>query len=404
MKILIINCGSSSLKYQLIDMNDESVICSGICDRIGNPSASSITYKKGSEKTRLDVEFPTHTEAFMKLVELMTSGDTAVIADKSEIGAIGHRIVQGAEFFKHSEIVTEAVIQKIDEISPLAPVHNPAHVQGLRCAEQIFGDTPNVVVFDTTFHQTMPPKAYLFGIPYEYYEKYHIRRYGAHGTSHKYVAGIAAQLMGREDIKVVTCHLGNGSSISAVKNGKCIDTSMGLTPLGGVTMGTRSGDLDPSVVCEIQKITGLTGNDLSEYLNKKCGFLGLTKGFSSDKRDLEISVAEPDSPNHELSTIASDIYDYQIKKYIGAYAAAMGGIDCLVFTGGIGENDINVRKDACEDMEFLGIKIDLEKNNRKARGEILDLSVPGSRCKVYVIPTNEELAIARETLALVTAK
>ncbi|MBR6935737.1 MAG: acetate kinase [Clostridia bacterium] len=401
MKILVINCGSSSLKYQLIDMTDESVICSGICDRIGNPASSSITYKTGDRKFKEEVEFPTHTEAFNKLVEMMTSGDSKVIEDKSEIDAIGHRIVQGAEFFKHSELVDEAVINKIDEISPLAPVHNPAHVQGLRCAERIFGSVPNVVVFDTTFHQTMPPKAYMFGIPYEYYEKYHIRRYGAHGTSHKYVAGIASELMGRKDLKIVTCHLGNGSSISAVKNGVCIDTSMGLTPLGGVTMGTRTGDLDPSVVCEISRITGLSGNELSNYLNKQCGFLGMTKGFSSDKRDLELAVADPDDPHNYLSTIASDVYDYQIKKYIGAYAAAMGGIDCLVFTGGIGENDINVRKDACEDMEFFGIKIDLEKNNRKAKGEILYLSVPGSRCKVYVIPTNEELAIARETQELV---
>lgn len=402
MKVLVINCGSSSLKFQLINMEDESVMCKGICDRIGNAAASSISYKTGDKKFEEKVPFPTHAEAFDKLVSMMTSGESQVVADKSEITAIGHRVVQGAEFFKKSEIATEAIIQKIDEISPLAPVHNPAHVQGLRCAQKAFGDIPNVVVFDTTFHQTMPPKAYMFGIPYSFYRDHAIRRYGAHGTSHKYVSETAAQVLGRKDLKIVTCHLGNGSSISAVKDGQCIDTSMGLTPLGGVVMGTRCGDLDPSVVCKMEEITGLHGQAMSEYLNKKCGFLGLTDGFSSDKRDLEISVADPSSENYELSKLASDIFGYQIKKYIGSYSAAMGGLDCIVFTGGIGENDVFVRQDACEGLEYMGVKIDLEKNNVRAR-EIIEISTPDSKVKVLIIPTNEELAIARETKALVEA-
>ncbi|MDD3428707.1 MAG: acetate kinase [Oscillospiraceae bacterium] len=396
MKVLVINCGSSSLKYQLIDMTDERVLCKGLCERIGI-DGSAITHQVGDKKWNEEIAFPTHTEAFMKVVEMMTTGEGAVVKDKSEISAIGHRVVQGAEFFTKSEIVTEDVITKIDELSPLAPVHNPAHVQGLRCAKKVFGDIPNVVVFDTTFHQTMPKQAYMFGIPYEFYEKYAIRRYGAHGTSHRFVSIAAAEYLGRDDLKMVTCHLGNGSSISAVKNGKCIDTSMGLTPLGGILMGTRSGDLDPSVVCYMNELTGISGNDMSDLLNKKSGFLGVS-GVSSDKRDIETAAAE----GNERARLASNMFDYQLKKFIGAYSAAMGGLDCVVFTGGIGENDQPVREKACADMEYLGLKIDTEKN--KIRGqEILDISAPDSKVKVLVICTNEELMIARDTKALVEA-
>lgn len=395
MKILVINCGSSSLKYQLIDMTDESVLCKGLCERIGI-DGSKITHKaKGGEWSQ-EVPFPTHTEAFMKVVEMMTTGEGAVVADKSEISAIGHRVVQGAEFFTKSEIVTDAIIDKIEEIAPLAPVHNMAHVQGLRSAKKVFGaDVPNVVVFDTTFHQTMPPKAYMYGVPYEMYEKYAIRRYGAHGTSHRYVSMAAAKYLGRDNLKMVTCHLGNGSSISAVKNGKCIDTSMGLTPLAGVLMGTRCGDVDPSVVTYMEQKLGFHGQEMADYLNKQSGLLGVS-GVSSDKRDVT-SAAEA---GNERAQLACDMLNYQIKKYVGAYAAAMGGLDCIVFTGGIGENDGGVRAAVCEDMEFLGVKIDLEKNKQRG-ADIIDISADDSRVKVLIVCTNEELMIARDTKALV---
>lgn len=399
MKVLVINCGSSSLKYQLIDMEGERVLCKGLCERIGI-EGSKIVHKAHGKEWEEEVPFPTHTEAFMKVVEMMTSGEGAVVKDKSEISAIGHRVVQGAEFFTKSELVTDAIIDKIEEIAPLAPVHNMAHVQGLRSAKAVFGaNVPNVVVFDTTFHQTMPPKAYMYGVPYEMYEKYSIRRYGAHGTSHRYVSMAAAQYLGKDakDIKMVTCHLGNGSSITAVDGGKCVDTSMGLTPLAGVLMGTRCGDIDPSVVTYMEQKLGIHGQEMADYLNKKSGLLGIS-GVSSDKRDVEKAAAE----GNARAKLASDMLNYQIKKYVGAYAAAMGGIDCLVFTGGIGENDGYVRSEVCRDMEFLGISIDAEKN--KLRGlDINDITGEGSRVKVLVVCTNEELMIARDTKALVEA-
>lgn len=399
MKVLVINCGSSSLKYQLIDMDGEAVLCKGLCERIGI-EGSKIVHKAHGKEWEEEVPFPTHTEAFMKVVEMMTSGEGAVVKDKSEISAIGHRVVQGAEFFTKSELVTDAIIDKIEEIAPLAPVHNMAHVQGLRSAKAVFGaNVPNVVVFDTTLHQTMPPKAYMYGVPYEMYEKYSIRRYGAHGTSHRYVSMAAAQYLGKDakDIKMVTCHLGNGSSITAVDGGKCVDTSMGLTPLAGVLMGTRCGDIDPSVVTYMEQKLGIHGQEMADYLNKKSGLLGIS-GVSSDKRDVEKAAAE----GNARAKLASDMLNYQIKKYVGAYAAAMGGIDCLVFTGGIGENDGYVRSEVCRDMEFLGISIDAEKN--KLRGlDINDITGEGSRVKVLVVCTNEELMIARDTKALVEA-
>ena len=399
MKVLVINCGSSSLKYQLIDMDGEKVLCKGLCERIGI-EGSKIVHKAHGKEWEEEVPFPTHTEAFMKVVEMMTTGEGAVVKDKSEISAIGHRVVQGAEFFTKSEIVTDAIIDKIEEIAPLAPVHNMAHVQGLRSAKAVFGaSVPNVVVFDTTFHQTMPPKAYMYGVPYEMYEKYSIRRYGAHGTSHRYVSMAAAQYLGKDakDIKMVTCHLGNGSSITAVDGGKCVDTSMGLTPLAGVLMGTRCGDIDPSVVTYMEQKLGIHGQEMADYLNKKSGLLGIS-GVSSDKRDVEKAAAE----GNARAKLASDMLNYQIKKYVGAYAAAMGGIDCLVFTGGIGENDGYVRSEVCKNMEFLGISIDAEKN--KLRGlDINDITGEGSRVKVLVVCTNEELMIARDTKALVEA-
>ena len=397
MKVLVINCGSSSLKYQLIDMTDESVLCKGLCERIGI-AGSKITHQVADQKWVAEVAFPTHTEAFMEVVKMMTAGEGAVVKDKSEIDAIGHRVVQGAEFFTKSEIVNDAVIDKIEEIAPLAPVHNMAHVQGLRSAKKVFGTAvPNVVVFDTTFHQTMPKKAYMYGIPYEFYEKYAIRRYGAHGTSHRFVSAVAAEYMGKpaSELKIVTCHLGNGSSITAVDGGKCVDTSMGLTPLAGVLMGTRCGDIDPSVVTYMEQKTGMSGQEMADYLNKQCGLLGVS-GVSSDKRDVEFAAAK----GNERAKLASDMLNYQIKKYVGSYAAAMGGIDCIVFTGGIGENDWKVREEVCKNMDFLGLSIDTEKNHERG-ADIIDITGENSRVKALIICTNEELMIARDTMALV---
>ena len=397
MNVLVINCGSRSLKYQLINMQDESVLCKGLCERIGIDGSRIIHKANGGEWTQ-EVDFPTHTEAFMKVVEMMTQGEGAVVKDKSEISAIGHRVVQGAEFFTKSEIVTDAIIDKIEEIAPLAPVHNMAHVQGLRSAKAVFGENvPNVVVFDTTFHQTMPPKAYIYGVPYEMYEKYSIRRYGAHGTSHRYVSLAAAKYLSRNDLKMVTCHLGNGSSITAVENGKCIDTSMGLTPLAGVLMGTRCGDVDPSVVTYMEQKLGIHGQEMADYLNKNSGLLGIS-GVSSDKRDVESAAQN----GNKRAQLAEDMLNYQIKKYIGAYSAAMGGLDCIVFTGGIGENDCALREAVCDNMEYLGVALDPEKN--KMRGlDINDISAKNSRVKILVVCTNEELMIARDTKELVEA-
>ena len=394
MKVLVINCGSSSLKYQLIDMEGERVLCKGLCERIGI-EGSKITHKANGGEWEQEVPFPTHTEAFMKVVEMMTSGEGAVVKDKSEISAIGHRVVQGAEFFTKSEIVTDAIIDKIEEIAPLAPVHNMAHVQGLRSAKAVFGEkVPNVVVFDTTFHQTMPKKAYMYGVPYEMYEKYSIRRYGAHGTSHRYVSMAAAQYLNDSDLKMVTCHLGNGSSISAVNAGKCVDTSMGLTPLEGLVMGTRSGDIDPAILEYVGKKENKNIDQLMEVLNKKSGLLGISC-LSSDGRDLEDAAAE----GNAKAQLALDIFDYRVIKYVGAYAAVMNGVDAIAFTAGIGENNKELRKNVCANLGYLGVKIDDERNN--VRGEERIISTDDSKVKVLLVPTNEELAIARETLALV---
>lgn len=401
MKILVINCGSSSLKYQLIDMSDESVLCKGNCERIGM-DGSFITHKNDQGKEfKVECPFETHTEAFAQVVQMMTKGEGAIISDIGEISAIGHRIVQGADRFKESVIVTDQVIDTIEEIAPLAPVHNMAHVQGLRSAKKVFGaDVPNVVVFDTAFHATMPKKAYMFAVPYEFYEKHAVRRYGFHGTSHRYVSAKCAQFMGKDikDLKIITCHLGNGSSITAVKGGQVVDTSMGFTPLGGIMMGTRCGDLDPSVVTYMAEVTGIHGNQMSELLNKQSGFLGVS-GISSDNRDIEEAAAA----GNERAQLVSDMLAYQIKKYIGSYTAAMGGLDAVVFTGGIGENAHKVRAAVCADMAFYGIELDPAKNTQRGM-DIMDISAADAKTKTLVICTNEELMIARDTLKVVTAK
>ncbi len=396
MNILVINCGSSSLKYQLIDMNDEKLLCKGLCERIGD-EGSCITHQKDGQKWTETCPMPTHVEAFNKVVEKMTSGEGKAIDDVSEIGAIGHRGVHGGEAFHESVLVTDEVIAEYEKLSPLAPLHNPAGVQGLRCARKVFGDKiPNVLVFDTAFHATMPARAYMYGLPYEYYEKYGVRRYGFHGTSHRYVSLAMANYLGKkpEDVKIVTCHLGNGSSIAAVDGGKVLDTSMGMTPLGGLLMGTRSGDMDPSIPGYLMQQTGMTAAEVDAVMNKKSGLLGVS-GVSSDNRDVR-AAAQSGNPRAQL---AVDMLAYQIRKYIGAYAAAMGGLDAIVFTGGIGENDPLTRGEVCQGLEFLGVQIDQEKNQRRGL-EINDISAPGSRVTVAAICTNEELMIARDTLAL----
>lgn len=398
MIILVVNAGSSSLKYQLINMDDESVIAKGNCDRIGIDG--HISHKTGDGRSfEADCSFPTHTEAFMKLVEALTTGEAKVIDSMDEISAVGHRIVQGADIFDKSVLVTDEVIDKIDELRELAPVHNHAHALALRaCKKVIPENVPQVVVFDTAFHQTMPPKAYMFGLPYEDYETLHVRKYGFHGTSHRFVSAALAEAMGKDikNLKIVSCHLGNGSSITAVNGGKSVDTSMGFTPLDGVVMGTRTGAVDPSAVTFVAAKHGFTASQMSDYMNKKSGFLGVS-GVGSDNRDITDAAAH----GNERAQLVSDMLVYEIKKYIGSYAAAMNGLDAVLFTGGIGENAYDVREKVCEDMEFFGIKLDKSANDGM-RGQLKKISADDSKVEVWVVPTNEELLIARDTLALIS--
>lgn len=398
MRILVINAGSSSLKYQLIDMDNEQVIAKGNCDRIG--IGGHISHKTFDGRTLdIDCDFPTHTEAFQKLIDTMISGDASVIKSVSEISAIGHRIVQGAEIFPVSEIVTPEVIDKIESISDLAPLHNPAHVLALRACQKVFGSAvPEVVVFDTSFHQSMPQSAYMYAIPYEFYEKYHVRKYGFHGTSHRYVSNELARILNRdvESLKIVSCHLGNGSSICCIEGGHSIDTSMGFTPLDGLIMGTRSGAIDASVVTFLADKENISAHEMSELLNKKSGYLGIS-GVSSDNRDLTASANSGDA----RSRLAIDMQRHQIRKYIGAYAALVNGLDAIIFTGGIGENAWDMREDVCTNMEYLGISIDKVKN-KENNGKLCNFSAPDSKVQTWILPTNEELLIARDTLELIS--
>lgn len=398
MIILVVNAGSSSLKYQLINMDDESVIAKGNCDRIGIDG--HISHKTSDGRTLdADCEFPTHTEAFEKLVEALTTGDAAVIKSMDEISAVGHRIVQGAEVFDKTTLVTDEVIQKIDDLKELAPVHNHPHALALwACKKVIPENVPQVVVFDTAFHQTMPPKAYMYGLPYEDYENLHVRKYGFHGTSHRFVSAALAEAMGKDikDLKIVSCHLGNGSSITAIEGGKSIDTSMGFTPLDGVVMGTRTGSVDPSAVTFVADKHHFTPAQMSDYMNKKSGFLGVS-GVASDNRD----ITEAAEHGNARAKLVTDMLVYEIKKYIGSYAAAMNGLDAVIFTGGIGENAYDVRAAVCRDMDFLGIKLD-ETANDGLRGKLTKISASDSKVQVWVVPTNEELLIARDTLALIS--
>ena len=396
MKILVVNAGSSSLKYQLIEMTDEKVIAKGNCERIGIDGHIKHTAFDG-RVYEADCTFPTHTEAFEKVVEVLTTGDAAVIESMDEISAVGHRIVQGAEVFNKTTLVTDEVIQKIDDLAELAPVHNHPHALALWACKKVIPETvPQAVVFDTAFHQTMPEKAFMFGMPYECYEKYHVRKYGFHGTSHRFVTAALAEKLGKDikDLKIVSCHLGNGSSITAVDGGKSVDTSMGFTPLDGVIMGTRSGCVDAYAVTFVAKKLCLSPDEMINYLNKQSGFLGIS-GISSDNRDIEAAAKE----GNKRAQLVGEMLNYEIKKYIGSYTAAMGGLDAVIFTGGIGENADAVRAGACEGMEYFGIKLDKELN-AKVRGDFVKISTDDSKTQVWVVPTNEELLIARDTKEL----
>ena len=396
MKILVINCGSSSLKYQFIDMETEEVISKGLCERIGI-NGSLLTHKAvGKDDFVLEQEMPNHTVAVKLVMDALTDKDHGVISDVSEIAAIGHRVLHAGTVYSDPVIVTEDVKKVIRDCFDLGPLHNPANLMGIEACEEAMPGTPNVAVFDTGFGMVMPPKAHMYAIPYEYYEKYSIRRYGFHGTSHKYVSGETIRFgeLPEGHRKVIVCHLGNGSSISASIDGKCVDTSMGLTPLEGLIMGTRSGDIDPAVIQFIANHENKSVDEILNLLNKKSGVLGLS-GVSSDFRDLDKAEAE----GNERAKLANDAFKYRVIKYIGAYVAAMNGVDAIAFTAGVGENSSSTRKAICENLEYLGIKIDDAAN--KERGKNMLISTPDSKVKVFVIPTNEELAIAKDTLALV---
>ncbi len=397
MNILLINAGSSSLKYQLFDMTDESVIAKGNCERIGI-DGSILTHKPtNGTPVEYNEPMPNHMAAIKLVFKALTAEEGGVISSMDEIDAVGHRILHGADKFSESVLVNSEVEKAIEEAIPLGPLHNPANLMGIRACREIMPHTPQVAVFDTAFHQTIPPKAFLYALPYEYYEKYKIRRYGFHGSSHRYVSARAAEILGRvgdPELKIITCHLGNGSSFAAVKGGKCIDTSMGLTPLEGIPMGTRSGSIDPAVLEFIMSHEHIDIGEMTEILNKKSGVLGVS-GISSDFRDLENAYEDGDAK----ATLALEIFNYHGTKLIGSYAAAMGGVDAIVFTAGIGENDHFVREQMCSTLGFLGAKLDPEKN--LVRGKETDLSAPGSTCRILLIPTNEELVIARDTKEIV---
>ncbi len=396
MKILVINAGSSSLKYQLIDMDEKKVLAKGLCERIGIEGSRLNHTPAGCDKVVIESPMPSHADAIKLVIDALVDKNHGVIGSMAEIGAVGHRVVHGGESFSGSVIIDEEVKKALRDCIELAPLHNPANIIGIEACEKVMPGVKQVGVFDTAFHQTMPEEAYLYGIPYKYYEKYKIRRYGFHGTSHNYVSGKAAEMLGKDikDLKIITCHLGNGSSVTAVKNGKVIDTTMGLTPLAGILMGTRSGDIDPAIVTFLMEKENLDIEGINKVLNKESGVFGVS-GVSSDFRDLS-SAAED---GNKRANAALKMFSYGIKKYIGSYAAAMGGVDVIVFTAGVGENDSQTRADITAGLEFLGIKIDSEKN--KLRGKAIDVSASDATVKTLVIPTDEEMMIALETELLV---
>ena len=396
MKILVLNCGSSSIKYALYNMDDKSVMTSGGAERVGLDGAFvKVKMPDGTKKTIMH-DIPEHTEGVKFIFSLLTDPEIGVIKSLDEIDAVGHRMVHGGEKFNKSVLLDDEVLKTFKECIDLAPLHNPANLKGVEAVSELMPGLPQVGVFDTAFHQTMPAHSYLYAIPYELYKKYGVRRYGFHGTSHRYVSQRVCDFLGvkYEDKKIITCHIGNGGSIAAVQNGKCVDTSMGLTPLEGLMMGTRSGDIDAGAVTFLEKKLGLDADGMSNLLNKKSGVLGIT-GISSDMREIEAAIEKGD----EMAKIALDMYNYRIKKYIGAYAAAMGGCDIIVFTAGVGENQYSTREAACEGLEYMGVKLDVEKN-KGIRGEEAVISTPDSKVTVCVIPTDEELMIATDTMNL----
>lgn len=401
MKILVVNAGSSSLKYQLIDMEHEELIAKGNCERIGSDAV--LTHKAADGRSVVIEEFmPTHAEALDHLITALTKSEAAVIDSLSEISAVGHRVVQGGSKFTESCLITEEVIAEVEKFNPLAPLHNPANIVGIRACTKVLGEhVPQVAVFDTSFHAGMPQKAYMYGVPYEYYEKYGVRRYGFHGTSHRYVSKRVAELMGKDikDVKIITCHLGNGASIAAVDGGVSVDTSMGFTPLDGFIMGTRSGSLDPSVVTFIAEKEGKTPAEMDALLNKKSGVLGIS-GISNDNRD----VCEAAASGNERAKLAIEVQNYQIIKYVGSYAAAMNGVDAIAFTGGIGENNYDIREAVCDSLTYLGLELDkpFNKANAHTRGNDIKISTDASKVAVFAISTDEEMVIARDTMALVS--
>ena len=395
MKILVINAGSSSLKYQLIDMENESLLAKGLCERIGIDGRLTHKPQNGKPVYEADVPFPTHKEAIEAVLEKLTSKEYGVVETMAEIGAVGHRVLHGGIEFTESCVVDDACEAAIKKCFPLGPLHNPANLMGIKACQAAMPGVPQVAVFDTSFGMSMTPEAYIYAIPYEYYENDSIRRYGFHGTSHRFVSARACEIMGKKGTRVINCHLGNGSSVSASIDGKCVDTSMGLTPLEGLPMGTRSGNLDPAILQFIMNKYGYTADEMLNILNKKSGVLGIS-GVGSDFRDLEKAAKE----GNERAQLALDKFAYEVRKYIGSYAAAMGGVDIITFTAGVGENGPDMRESICEGLGFLGVHVDHEKN--QVRGKETDISAVDSTVKVYVIPTNEELMIARDTLALVT--
>lgn len=394
---MVLNCGSSSIKYKLYDMKDESVLAQGGVERIGIDNAFINVKLPNGEKKKIMRDLPTHKEGVALVFEVLLDPEIGAIKSLDEIDAVGHRIVQGGDLFEKSCIVTKEVEDGIESLCDLAPVHNAGHLKGIRAVDALMPNTPQVTVFDNAFHSTMPDYAYLYAVPYELYTKYHVRRYGFHGTSHRYVSHRVAELEGKDikDLKIITCHIGNGASLAAIKDGKVIDTSMGLTPLAGVMMGSRSGDIDPSAVTYIMEKLGKQPQEMADYLNKESGVLGIS-GVSSDMRDVEKAAQE----GNKMAKLALTMYNYRIKKYIGSYAAALGGVDVIVFTAGVGENQASMREGATDGLEFLGIKLDKELN-KKVHGTETKISAPDSKVDVWVVPTDEEIVIARDTQELV---
>ena len=399
MKVLVINAGSSSLKYQLIDMDNEHVLAKGLCERIGIEGSKLNHTPDGGEKVVISQDMPDHGVAIKLVLAALTDKEHGVIADMSEISAVGHRVVHGGEVFSGSVLITDEVKKAVTDCNDLAPLHNPANLTGIAAVEAAMPGVPNVGVFDTAFHQTLPAKSYMYGIPYEYYEKYKIRKYGFHGTSHNYVAHRVAELCGKpiEELKIITCHLGNGSSIAAVDCGKVVDTSMGFTPLDGLVMGTRSGSIDPAVIPFLVEHEGITAKEVDGVLNKKSGVFGIS-GVSSDFRDLDAAASE----GNERAKLALEMFRHSVRGYIGRYASIMGGVDVITFAGGVGENSADIRKDVLSGHEFMGVKIDSEKN--RVRGVEAEISADDSRVRVFVVPTDEEMTIARDTKRIVEGK